>query len=93
VLGTIYAVGSDVDETDARLADRLRSATWPNGQSVFTLGMAVGLLIFYAFCLQCAATIAMMRRETNGWTWPAFAWVYMTTLGYLGALLANQLGS
>jgi ferrous iron transport protein B len=91
VLGTIYAVGSDVDETDARLTNRLRSATWPNGQSVFTLGMAVGLLIFYAFCLQCAATIAMMRRETNGWTWPA--WVYMTTLGYLGALLANQLGS
>jgi ferrous iron transport protein B len=93
VLGTIYAVGSDVDETDARLTNRLRSATWPNGQSVFTLGMAVGLLIFYAFCLQCVATIAMMRRETNGWTWPAFAWVYMTTLGYLGALLANQLGS
>ena len=93
VLGTIYAVGSDVDETDARLANRLRSATWPNGQSVFTLGMAVGLLIFYAFCLQCAATIAIMRRETNGWTWPVFAWVYMTTLGYLGALLANQLGS
>ena len=93
VLGTIYAVGSEVDETDVRLANRLRSATWPNGQSVFTLGMAVGLLIFYAFCLQCAATIAIMRRETNGWTWPVFAWVYMTTLGYLGALLANQLGS
>jgi len=35
----------------------------------------------------------MMHRETNGWTWPVFAWVYMTTLGYLGALLANQLGS
>ncbi len=93
VLGTIYAVGSDVDETDARLANRLRSATWPSGQPVFTLGMAVGLLIFYAFCLQCAATIAIMRRETNGWTWPLFAWAYMTTLGYLGALLANQLGS
>ena len=93
VLGTIYAVGSDVDETDARLTNRLRNATWPNGQSVFTLGMTVGLLIFYAFCLQCAATIAIMRRETNGWTWPVFAWVYMTTLGYLGALLANQLGS
>lgn len=93
VLGTIYSVGSDVDETDSRLANRLRSATWPSGQPVFTLGMAVGLLIFYAFCLQCAATIAIMRRETNGWTWPVFAWVYMTTLGYLGALLANQLGS
>ena len=93
VLGTIYAVGSDIDETDARLTNRLHGATWPDGRPVFTRGMAVGLLIFYAFCLQCAATLVVMRRETNGWTWPVFAWVYMTTLGYLGALLANQLGS
>lgn len=93
VLGTIYAVGSDIDETDARLANRLQGATWPDGRPVFNGGMAVGLLIFYAFCMQCAATLVVMRRETNGWTWPAFAWVYMTTLGYLGALLANQFGS
>jgi len=55
--------------------------------------MVLGLLVFYAFCLQCAATIAMIRRETNGWGWPAFAWVYMTSLGYFGAMLVYQLGS
>ena len=93
VLATIYAVGSDIDETDARLTNRLKGATWPDGHPVFTTGMAIGLLIFYAFCLQCTATLVIMRRETNGWTWPAFAWVYMTTLGYFGALLAYQLGS
>jgi ferrous iron transport protein B len=53
----------------------------------------VGLLIFYAFCLQCAATIAVMYRETNGWRWPLIAWTYMTGLGYGGAFLAFQLGS
>ncbi|MCC7257876.1 MAG: ferrous iron transport protein B [Gammaproteobacteria bacterium] len=93
VLGTIYAVGEDVTEEDADLVERLRTATWPDGRLVFTLPMAIGLLIFYAFCLQCAATIVMIRRETNSWGWAGFAWVYMTGMGYAGALLAYQLGS
>jgi len=91
VLGTIYAVGDDVQETDRRLLDRLRSAKKADGSPVFTIGVAVGLMIFYAFCLQCMATVAIMRRETNGWKWPITAWLYMTSLGYLGALLAYQL--
>lgn len=90
VLGTIYAVGSEADETDQTLISRLRSAKWPDGRTVFTPGMAIGLLIFYAWCLQCMATIATMRRETGSWRWPAVAWSYMTLLGYLGALFAYQ---
>jgi len=91
VLGTIYAVGAAADE--ASLADRLTSATWPDGQLVFTLPMVLGLLVFYAWCLQCAATLAVIKRETNGWGWPLFAWSYMTGLGYLGALVIFQVGS
>jgi ferrous iron transport protein B len=91
VLGTIYAVGSEADEQS--LAARLSAATWPDGRTVFTLPMVLGLLIFYAWCLQCAATLAVIRRETNSWRWPIFAWAYMTTLGYVGALLVYQLGS
>jgi ferrous iron transport protein B len=81
-------VGDEADE--ATLTERLKSATRPDGSLVFTLPMVIGLLIFYACCLQCAATLAVIRRETNGWTWPAFAWIYMTTLGYLGALFVYQ---
>jgi ferrous iron transport protein B len=91
VLGTVYAVGDEADE--ATLSGRLKSARWPDGRPVFTLPMVLGLLIFYACCLQCAATLAVIRRETNTWRWPAFAWVYMTSIGYFGALLAYQLGS
>ncbi|HJP04430.1 MAG: ferrous iron transport protein B [Chromatiales bacterium] len=91
VLGTIYAVGNDVDETDTRLLNRLQNATHPDGTPVFTTGMAIGIMIFFAFCLQCMATVAIMRRETNTWKWPISAWFYMTGLGYLGALLAYQL--
>ena len=91
VLGTVYAVGGEADEST--LAERLKSATWPDGRTVFTLPMVFGLLIFYACCLQCAATLAVIRRETNSWRWPLFAWSYMTTLGYVGALLVYQLGT
>jgi ferrous iron transport protein B len=91
VLGTIYAVGEDAAE--ASLAAKLRSATWPDGRPVFTLPMVLGLLLFYAWCLQCAATLAIIRRETNTWRWPIFAWTYMTVLGYTGAFIIFQVGS
>ena len=85
VLGTVYAVGDEADEMT--LAQRLKSASWPDGSPVFTLPMVFGLLIFYACCLQCAATLAVIRRETNSWRWPVFAWAYMTAIGYAGAAL------
>jgi ferrous iron transport protein B len=91
VLGTIYAVGGEAEELT--LAERLQSATWPDGRLVFTLPMVLGLLVFYAWCLQCAATLAVIRRETNSWRWAAFSWTYMTALAYLAALLIFQLGS
>ncbi len=91
VLGTIYAVGPEAEE--ATLSGRLRAAQWPDGRPVFTLPMVLGLLVFYAWCLQCAATLAIIKRETNSWRWPIFAWSYMTSAGYLGALMLFQLGS
>jgi ferrous iron transport protein B len=91
VMGTIYAVGEKAE--NASLVEKLRSATWPDGRPVFTLPMVLGLLLFYAWCLQCAATLAVIRRETNSWRWPIFAWTYMTVLGYTGALLIYQIGS
>jgi ferrous iron transport protein B len=91
VLGTIYAVGGEADEMT--LSERLQAATWPDGRAVFSLPMVLGLLVFYAWCLQCAATLAVIRRETNSWGWAAFSWTYMTTLAYLAALLIYQVGS
>ncbi|MDZ4731341.1 MAG: ferrous iron transport protein B [Xanthomonadales bacterium] len=91
VMGTLYSVGSEADE--ASLSEKLRAAAWPDGRLIFTLPMVLGLLVFYAWCLQCAATVATIRRETNSWRWPIFAWCYMTALGYTGALLIFQIGS
>jgi ferrous iron transport protein B len=86
VLGTIYAVG-DAEANENALVSRLRNAQHDDGTLVFTVPMVLGLLVFYAFCLQCAATIAVIGRETGTWRWPLFAWIYMTGLGYLAALL------
>lgn len=93
VLGTIYAVGSDVDPADNSLSNRLQNASWPDGRKVFSFSMALGLMLFYAFCLQCTATVAIIKRETNSWRWAGFAWVYMTTIGYLSAFMCFQFGT
>jgi len=91
VLGTVYAVGTEADE--GTLSSRLKASRWADGSPVFTLPMVIGLLIFYACCLQCAATLAVIRRETNTWRWPAFAWIYMTSIGYVGAFMAFHFGT
>ncbi len=92
VLGTIYAVGAEVEVEDAGLIERLKTTAWPDGRKVFSLSVALGLMLFYAFCLQCTATVAVIRRETHSWRWAGFAWVYMTGLGYLGALASVEAG-
>ncbi len=92
-LGTIYAVEDDSTDLEGTLTTRIRHAQHADGTPVYTLPMVVGLLIFYALCLQCVSTIAVMYRETGSWRWPGFAWCYMTALGYGGALLVYQLGT
>ncbi|MBW3534773.1 MAG: ferrous iron transporter B [Gemmatimonadetes bacterium] len=81
-LGTIYGVEGS-SETSMELQERLTSH--------LDLGAAVGLLVFFAFALQCMSTVAVMRRETAGWTWPAIQWFYMLALAFGGAWLANWL--
>ena len=92
-LGTVYSLGGDVDETDDTLVSSLREAEWPDGRPVYTLPVAISLMIFFALCAQCASTLMVIRRETNSYYWPAFTFVYMTGLAYVGALFAYQLGT
>jgi len=54
-------------------------------------GGAVALLVFFAFAMQCMSTIAVVRRETAGWKWPALQFLYMGSLAYAGAFLAHHL--
>jgi ferrous iron transport protein B len=95
VLGVIYQMGPDVDvggEGDQnRLRDQLRAARWDDtGAPVYNLAVALSIMVFFALCAQCAATLAVIRRETNSWRWPAFTFAYMTALAYIGALITYQ---
>ncbi len=54
--------------------------------------VALSIMVFFALCCQCAATLAVIKRETKSWAWPAFTFVYMTALAYVGAFLTFQVG-
>jgi ferrous iron transport protein B len=92
-LGTIYGVGQVDQEHEGELAAALKSARRPDGRPVFTLAVALSLMVFFALCCQCAATLAVIKRETNSWRWPAFTFTYMTALAYVAALATYQIGS
>lgn len=92
-LGTIYSLGSDVDEESRQLQDELKRSTWPDGRPVFTLPVAVSIMVFFALCAQCVSTLLVIRRETNSWGWAAFTFVYMTVLAYAGAWICYQVGT
>ncbi len=97
-LGVMYHVdddrGAERQDGNAQLSQKLRSVTWDgSGRPVFTIPTALSIMVFFALCAQCAATLAVIRRETNSWRWPAFTFAYMTVLAYVGALLTYQLGT
>jgi len=95
-LGVMYNVSDEADGDDANdyaLKQRMRAATWDGTEEpVFNVPVSLSILVFFALCAQCAATLAVIRRETNSWRWPAFTFAYMTALAYVGALVTYQVG-
>ena len=88
-LATIYSVGSEEEDTiKNRMAQEIHPVT---GQPIFNLATGISLLLFYAFAMQCMSTIAIVKRETNGWKWPIIQLVFMTGFAYITALIAYQL--
>ena len=90
-LGTIYRLGGDIDESDEGLQRSMQLSTWPDGTPVFDLAVALSVMVFFALCAQCGATLMVIKRETNSWRWPLAAFVYMTLLAYVGALVTYQI--
>ena len=90
-LGTIYSLGGDVDEKSQGLQSALQSANWPDGRPVYSIPVAMSIMVFFALCAQCASTLMVIRRETNHWGWAGFTFVYMTVLAYIGAWIAYVL--
>ncbi|WP_327318788.1 ferrous iron transporter B [Streptomyces sp. NBC_01235] len=87
-LGQVAAAGDPEQPAQA-----LRAMTYPDGpragQPVFTASTIAALLVYFVYALQCMATVAVLRRETGTWRWPAIAFTYLTALAWLMAYLAR----
>lgn len=82
-MATLYSVGEDADESNSTLRQKMGAAVRSDGTKVYDLATGLSLLIFYVFAMQCMSTLAIVKRETRSWKWPAIQLVYMTGLAYL----------
>ncbi len=80
-LAQLYAFTGDEEDLEG-LGDRIRKAKGPDGAPAYTLAVALSLLVFFVYALQCISTLAVMRRETGSWKWPAVAFTYMLVLAW-----------
>ena len=93
-MSTVYNIGK-YEKSEAgikSLAARLQEQKKSDGSPVYTPLVAVTLMVFYVFALQCVSTVAVVRRETNSWKWPAFQWIYMGALAWVLAFVTYQSG-
>jgi ferrous iron transport protein B len=89
-MATIYGAGDDENIEPVR--ERMRQETDPEtGKPVYTFAVGISLMIFYAFALQCVSTLAVVKRETRSWKWPAIQFFAMGALAYVASFVAYQL--
>ena len=89
-MATLYSLDGE-HTTDVTLREKMRFAKRADGSIVYTLATGVSLLLFYVFAMQCMSTLAVVKRETRSWKYPAIQFVYMFFLAYGSAFIAYQL--
>jgi ferrous iron transport protein B len=89
-LATIYSVGGS--DNEATIKNKMASEVHPDsGVKIFNFASGISLLLFYAFAMQCASTLAVTKKETNSWRWPMGQLIFMSGFAYIVALLAYQI--
>lgn len=90
-MSVVFNVETTDDDTTP-LRQALLAAQWPDGRPLFTPLVCFTLMIFYVFAMQCMSTIAVVKRETNGWKWPIFQTCYMTGTAWILSFIVYQGG-
>lgn len=90
-MGIVYDATAS-DEDTAALRDRIRAETKADGAPVYSPLVGLSLMVFFALACQCMSTLAVVRRETASWRWPAFLFVYMTALAWIASFAVYQGG-
>lgn len=89
-LATIYSVGET--DNEVTIKNKMKAEINPvTGEKVFNFASGLSLLLFYAFAMQCMSTLAITKKETNSWKWPAGQLVVMSALAYIVSLITFQL--
>ncbi len=88
-LATIYSVGNNND--DSTIKSKMQADVRADGTKIFNFATGISLLLFYAFAMQCASTLAITKKETNTWKWPIIQLVFMSGFAYITALIAYQI--
>jgi ferrous iron transport protein B len=91
-LSIVYNVGDDSGANSSSLVDALKNAKRADGSPVWTPLTGLSLMIFFLLACQCMSTVAIVRRETNSWRWPAFMVTYMLALAYVASFVTYQGG-
>jgi ferrous iron transport protein B len=91
-MNIVYAIESDDDEDTTLLREHMQQEKWPDGSPVFTPLVCVSIMVFFVFAMQCLSTVAVVKRETNGWKWPLFQIAYMTALAWFASFVVYQGG-
>ena len=92
-LGTIYSLGANEDEGSESLRATVAAATWPDGRPIYTLPVALSIMVFFALCAQCLSTLVVIKKETGSYGWSLLSFGYMTALAYVGALATYQVST
>jgi len=90
-MGIVFDI-DNADEKSQPLRDALRSAKRADGSVLMTPLTGVSLMVFFVLACQCASTLAVVRRESGSWAWPAFMFAYQTAMAYVAALVVYQGG-
>ena len=94
-LGITYALGGEIDDESNDLRDTLTQAKWESGprtgESVFNIPVALSIMVFFALCMQCGATLAVIAKELN-WRWAIGSFFALTTVAWIAAVLTYQIG-
>lgn len=86
-MATIYSVNNGTQKIES-IQQKMKGAKDPvTRKPVFTFAVAMSLMMFYAFAMQCVSTLAVTYRETSSWRWPAIQFGYMTAMAYVASII------
>lgn len=90
-LATLYNLGADAEEDEAKIIARMSNEKRTDGTPMFNFATGASLLLFYAFAMQCLSTVGVTKKETNSWKWTIVQLIFMTAVAYIAAFIAYQI--